>query len=79
MPRRLISTFDNRRGTSQDSVIRTSEFVISIERQRFYGRWRHYWTICSLRKPDELVCWGFASTRVLAEIDAAAALTNSKP
>ena len=44
-----------------------SSYVMSFECERFYQGWRYHWTICTRRKPDELVSWGHARTRELAE------------
>ena len=74
MPRQKSSDTNAKRRTSKECLIPTSVFVVSIQRGRFYAHWRHYWTICSIRKPEELVCWGFAATRELAELESAKAL-----
>ena len=46
---------------------RHPEYIQSFECERFYRGWRYYWMICAARKPDELVFWGYARTRELAE------------
>jgi hypothetical protein len=43
-----------------------SRYMVSIEWERVYGNRRYHWTVCAARKPDELVSWGHAPTRVLA-------------
>lgn len=42
-------------------------YVSSVQAERFYRGTRHYWTICSENKPDELVAWGHAPTQEMAE------------
>ena len=49
------------------SPVAISSYVMSFECERFYRGWRYYWMICTRRKPDELVSWGHARTRELAE------------
>ncbi len=45
-------------------------YAISIQVERFHRTLRFHWTICSVRNPDELVSWGHAPTRELAETQA---------
>jgi hypothetical protein len=52
---------------AHDGPVAISSYVISFECERFYQGWRYYWMICTRRKPDELVSWGHARTRELAE------------
>jgi hypothetical protein len=52
---------------AHDGPVAISSYVISFECERFYQGWRYHWTICTRRKPDELVSWGHAGTRELAE------------
>jgi hypothetical protein len=51
--------------------VAVSPYVLSFESQRFYRGWRYHWMICAARNPDELVSWGHAPTRELAETAAA--------
>jgi hypothetical protein len=53
-----------------------SPFVVSIDWERLYQGRRYYWTICGVQNPDELVSWGHAPTRELAEMAAGNAVSN---
>jgi hypothetical protein len=55
---------------ADDGSIAISSYVLSFELERFYRGWRCYWMICAARNPDELVSWGYAQTRELAEMAA---------
>ena len=48
----------------------SASYIVGIERQRFYAGCRYHWTICSVERPDELLSWGHAPTRELAEMAA---------
>src|SRR5271157_1675866 len=50
-----------------DGGVASGSYVMSFESERFYRGWRYYWMICAARNPDELVSWGYAGTRELAE------------
>src|ERR1017187_60067 len=52
---------------ADDGPVAISSYVMSLECERFYRGWRYYWMIWAARKPDELVSWGHARTRELAE------------
>jgi len=45
-------------------------YILSFEAQPFYQGRRFHWMICSVQNPDELVSWGYAPTRALAEMAA---------
>ena len=57
------------RGTLIDS---TNLYIVSIEKERFYGRWRFYWTISATQNLDELVSWGHTPTEASAQEQVAA-------
>lgn len=42
-------------------------YVVSFEVEPFRQGKRHHWMICRSQNPDELVSWGHAPTRELAE------------
>jgi hypothetical protein len=42
-------------------------YAVSFQAERFYKETRYHWMICAKRNPDELVSWGHAPTRELAE------------
>jgi len=42
-------------------------YVSSVQSERYFRSRRHYWVICCVNKPDELVAWGHAPTQELAE------------
>lgn len=50
-----------------DGSVASGSYVLSFESERFYRGWRYYWMICAARNPGELVSWGYARTRELAE------------
>ncbi len=52
---------------AHDGTVAIGRYVMSFECEPFYRGWRYYWMICAARKPDELVSWGHARTRELAE------------
>jgi hypothetical protein len=45
-------------------------YLLRFEAERFYRGWRHHWVICARYNPEELVSWGHAPTRELAELAA---------
>ena len=49
-------------------------FVVGIEPERYYNGHRYHWTLSAAEDLDQLVSWGHAPTRALAE---AAAQTES--
>lgn len=42
-------------------------YVLSFDCERYHQGQRHYWVISTAQNPDELVAWGHAPTRELAE------------
>ncbi|MGA2902810.1 MAG: hypothetical protein ABSD98_03195 [Candidatus Korobacteraceae bacterium] len=44
-----------------------SLYVVSFQVEPFHKGTRHHWMICRQQNPDELVSWGHAPTRELAE------------
>jgi hypothetical protein len=42
-------------------------FVVSFDVEPYHQGTRHHWMICRSQNPDELVSWGHAPTRELAE------------
>ena len=59
-----------------NSSVAISAFVVSIESERFYRGWRYYWMVCAAWNPEELVSWGHAPTRELAQMAAENAVTK---
>ncbi len=55
------------RRIADDRLEVANSYVLSFEVERFYKGWRYHWVICSVQNPDELVAWGHAPTRELAE------------
>ena len=53
-----------------DRLVAAGSYVLSFEAERSYRGCRYYWTICYVQNPDELVSWGYAPTRKLAEMAA---------
>jgi hypothetical protein len=51
-----------------DRLVAANSYVLSFEAQRFYRGFRYHWMICLAQSPDELVSWGHAPTRELAEM-----------
>jgi hypothetical protein len=54
----------------EECLVASDSYVLTFEAQRFYGGCRYFWMICSTLNPDELVSWGYAATRELAEVAA---------
>lgn len=42
-------------------------YVVSFQAERFHQGTRYHWMICRAQNLDELVSWGHAPTRELAE------------
>jgi hypothetical protein len=42
-------------------------YVSSIQSERFHKNLRFHWVICTTQNPDQLVSWGHAPSRELAE------------
>jgi hypothetical protein len=51
-------------------------YVVSFQAERFYKRTRYHWIICRAQNLDELVSWGHAPTRELAETAAQTQIRN---
>ena len=47
------------------------KYVVSFQVEPFHQSTRHHWMICLAQKPEELVSWGHAPTREMAEEAAA--------
>jgi hypothetical protein len=52
-------------GVSMPDVV--SNYVFSIQAEPYHREVRYHWMICSAQNPDQMVSWGHASTRELAE------------
>ena len=52
---------------ADDHFVADNSYILSFEAERFYRGCRYYWMICSVEHPDELMSWGHAPTRALAE------------
>ena len=53
-----------------------SPYILSFQSERFHRGMRHHWLVCWAHKPDELVSWGHAPTRELAEAAARQEVTD---
>ncbi len=42
-------------------------YIVSFDVQPYYQGTRHHWMICRSQNPEELISWGHAPTRELAE------------
>lgn len=42
-------------------------YVFSVQLERYHKSMRFHWVICSRLNPDQMVSWGHASSRELAE------------
>jgi len=62
------------RRVADDRLVVANSYVSSFEVDRFYRGCRYHWMICSVQNPDELVSWGHAPTRELAETAAGSAV-----
>lgn len=62
--------------TSRVDSVTIGSFVVTFESDRFYQNRRCYWMICAAQNPDELVSWGHAPTRELAETVAVTQVEN---
>jgi hypothetical protein len=56
---------------ADDQLVVDDSYILSFEAERAYRGCRYHWMICSIQNPDELVSWGYAPTRELAETAAA--------
>ena len=45
----------------------STQYVLSIQPERFYSKRRYHWTICTEQSPDRIVSWGHADSEELAE------------
>ena len=64
------------RRVADDRLVVANSCVLSFEAKRFYRGCRYYWMICSVQNPDELISWGYAPTRELAETAARSAVNT---
>jgi hypothetical protein len=55
---------------ADDRLVAANSYVLSFETERFYHACRYHWMIRSVKSPEELVSWGYAPTRKLAEMAA---------
>jgi hypothetical protein len=55
------------RRVAEDRLVVANTYVLSFEAERFYRGCRYHWMISSVQNPDELISWGYAPTRELAE------------
>jgi hypothetical protein len=44
-----------------------ASYVFSVQVEHFHRTVRFHWMICSAKNPDQMVSWGHAPTRELAE------------
>ena len=42
-------------------------YLVSFDVEPYHQGTRYHWTVCRSQNPDELVSWGYAPTRELAE------------
>lgn len=59
---------------ADDRLVAANSYVLSFDAERVYRGSRYHWMICSVQNPDELVSWGYAPTRELAETAASSAV-----
>lgn len=52
---------------ADDRLVADNFYVLSFDAERSYRGARYHWMICSVHNPDELVSWGYAPTREMAE------------
>ena len=62
----------------EDSVV-VSNYVLSFEADYSPRGRRHHWMICATVNPEEMVSWGHAPTRRLAELAAWSEVTKLEP
>lgn len=55
---------------ADDRLVAADCYILSFEAQRFYRGCRYHWMINSVKNPEELISWGHAPTRELAEVAA---------
>ena len=58
-----------------DSVV-IANYILSFEADYSQRGQRHHWVICATVNPEEMVCWGHAPTRRLAELAARSEVTK---
>ena len=61
---------------ADDQLVVDDSYILSFEAERVNRDYRYHWMICSVRNPDELVSWGHAPTRELAETAAASEVSK---
>jgi hypothetical protein len=44
-----------------------SSYIVTFDVEPYHQGTRHHWMVCRSQNPDELVSWGHAPTRELAE------------
>ena len=44
-----------------------SSYVLTFQEETFHHQTRYHWMVCGAQNPDELVSWGHAPARELAE------------
>lgn len=44
-----------------------SAYALKIQSERFFKTTRYHWMICGASDSDEIVSWGYASSRIEAE------------
>lgn len=61
---------------ADERLVAADCYRLSFEAERFYRGCRYHWMICSVHNPEELVSWGHAPTRQMAEMAADIAVAN---
>jgi hypothetical protein len=74
MQQKSGSTQKSQRCALHEDCLTIGSYVVLFDTERRYQRPRYHWVICKEQKPEELVVWGHASTRVLAEQAARSAI-----
>lgn len=54
----------NKKRTVEKAV---TTYIVSFDAEPYHQATRHHWMICRSENPDQLVSWGHAPTRELAE------------
>lgn len=52
---------------ADDRLVADNSYLLSFDAERLCRGYRYHWMVRSVQNPDELVSWGYASTRELAE------------
>lgn len=61
---------------ADDRLVAANFYILSFEAERFYRGCRYHWMIRSVKNPEELVSWGYAPTRELAETAAGSEISK---